>query len=127
MQLSLRDDLPFTTIIVRYQGKEITIPNTLVDTGSATTILAADVVAPIAIVPSPQDTLYTIRGIGGTEVAFARRLDCLSLGERHLPNFEIEIGGMDYGFEINGILGTDFLISVGAIINLRELKIEFGI
>ena len=33
---------------------------------------------------------------------------------------------MDYGFEINGILGMDFLTSIGAVINLRELNISFG-
>lgn len=33
---------------------------------------------------------------------------------------------MDYGFAINGILGMDFLVSAGAIINLREMTIEFA-
>ena len=33
---------------------------------------------------------------------------------------------MHYGFEINGILGMDFLTQAGAIINLRELQIEFN-
>jgi hypothetical protein len=40
-------------------------------------------------------------------------------------DFEIEVGGMDYGFEINGILGMDFLLRAGAILNLRELSLEF--
>jgi hypothetical protein len=43
-------------------------------------------------VPSPQDTLQVIRGIGGTEVVFKRRVDFLELGEFRLPNFEIEVG-----------------------------------
>lgn len=30
---------------------------------------------------------------------------------------------MDYGFEINGILGMDFLKKVGAVINLHEMEI----
>ena len=53
------------------------IPQVLVDTGSATTLLAADIVATIGIVPLPQDVLYTLRGVGGTEVVFTRRLDAL--------------------------------------------------
>jgi len=32
---------------------------------------------------------------------------------------------MDYGFEINGILGMDFLLQTGAIINLRDLSLDF--
>lgn len=30
---------------------------------------------------------------------------------------------MDYGFDINGILGMDFLKKVGAIINLDEMTV----
>jgi predicted aspartyl protease len=125
MQLTLRDNLPFTSVTVAYRGMKIDIPDVLVDTGSATTILAADTVAAIQIVPSPKDALHTIRGVGGSEVAFVRQVDYLQVGEYTLSDFEVEIGGMDYGFEIKGILGMDFLTHSGAIINLRELKIEF--
>jgi hypothetical protein len=32
---------------------------------------------------------------------------------------------MDYGFEIQGILGMDFLLQAGAIIDLGELNLRF--
>jgi hypothetical protein len=127
MPLTLRDNLPFTTITVTYQGTTMDIPQVLVDTGSAATLLAADTVVAIGIVPLPQDVLHTLRGVGGTEVVFTRRLDALQLGERQLTNFDIEVGGMDYGFEMHGILGIDFLARAGAIINLREMTIAFAI
>jgi len=57
---------------------------------------------------------------------FSRKIDYIQIGEKQLEQFEIEVGGMDYGFEIHGILGMDFLRSTGAIINLHELKIDFG-
>jgi hypothetical protein len=125
MQLLLKDNIPFVSIVVTYKGLSVEISNVLVDTGSATTILSADVVQTIQITPSPQDALYTIRGVGGSEVVFSRRIDHLKLGECVINDFEIEIGGMDYGFEINGILGMDFLLQAGAMINLRDMKIEF--
>ncbi len=81
----------------------------------------------VYIIPSPEDLLFTIRGVGGTEVVFARKIDRLRLGEQNVSDFDVEIGGMDYGFEINGILGMDFLRRAGAIINLRELRIDFTI
>jgi predicted aspartyl protease len=127
MPLTLQDNLPFTTITVTYQGTTMDIPQVLVDTGSAATLLAADFITTIGIVPLPQDVLHTLRGVGGTEVVFTRRLDSLQVGERRLTNFEIEVGGMDYGFEMHGILGMDFLIRAGAIINLREMTIVFAI
>ncbi|RME50670.1 MAG: hypothetical protein D6796_02485 [Caldilineae bacterium] len=126
MQLQLKDSLPFVTVTVGYKGEAVQIQNVLVDTGSASTILASDRVAQIGIEPSADDILYTIRGVGGIEVVYLREVDYLKAGEREVAGFEIEVGGMDYGFEINGILGMDFLTAAGAIINLREMRMDFG-
>jgi predicted aspartyl protease len=125
MRLQLRDNLPFVSITVNHQGKNIKIKNVLVDTGSGGTILAADVLSKIGIVPQADDTLHTIFGVGGSEVVFTRKIDELKAGTFTIKQFEIEIGGMDYGFNIQGILGMDFLISAGANIDLNQLKIEF--
>ncbi len=126
MQLTLIDDLPFITVTAAYQNTSVDIPNVLVDTGSATTILAVDRVDAIQIVPELEDILHEIRGVGGTELVFNRKIDYLQVGTRHFPNFEVEVGGMDYGFEINGILGMDFLKPAGAIINLEKMQLEFA-
>lgn len=125
MKLLLKDSIPFITIVVAYNGAEIDIPDILIDTGSGTTILSTDIAASIGIVPSPEDILHTIRGVGGREVVFRRTLDYLQIGEYRLSDFPVDIGGMDYGFAINGILGMDLLINTGAIINLRDLEIAF--
>lgn len=95
------------------------------DTGSGGTILSADALSNIGIVPEPEDTLHTIFGVGGSEVVFTRKIDELRVGTFLAKRFEIEIGGMDYGFDIQGILGMDFLVSAGAIIDLEELEITF--
>jgi predicted aspartyl protease len=126
MRLTLKDDLPFTSVQVAYRGSEMEIPDVLVDTGSATTILAAREVAQIGIVPESSDMLYVIRGVGGVETVFTRQVEYLSVGQRRVLDFEIEVGGMDYGFEINGILGMDFLLRAGAILDLQELSLEFS-
>lgn len=125
MQLTLKDELPFTTLKIAYQGAEIEVADVLVDTGSASTILSADIMAQIGITPEPTDMLHTVRGIGGTEVVFTRQVDHLQIDQQRLSQFQIEIGGMDYGFGISGILGMDFLVQAGAIIHLRDLELEF--
>jgi predicted aspartyl protease len=125
MKLTLVDNLPFSQVTVAYRGVMVTIDNVLIDTGSATTILAADRLTAVHITPEPNDTLHTIRGVGGTEVVFTRQVDYVQIGERQVPNFEVEVGGIDYGFEINGILGMDFLRQAGAIINLQDLSLTF--
>jgi len=125
MHLSLIDNLAFTSIRVTYQNEALDIPNVLIDTGSGATILAADIVSSISIGPAPDDILYTIRGVGGSEVVFSRKIDQIQLGECAVVDFEVEIGGMDYGFPINGILGMDLLQKAKAIINLSDMTIQF--
>jgi predicted aspartyl protease len=125
MQLTLRDNLPFTTIKITNQGRQIEVSDVLVDTGSAGTVFDADIVARVGIIPEAQDVLHAIRGVGGTEVVFTRQVDSLQVGPQSIEQFEIEVGGLGYGIEIKGILGTDFLIRAGAIIDLHTLEIQF--
>lgn len=126
MQLTLKDDLPFTTITIEYRGQELSLSDVLIDTGSASTILAADWVAKIGIVPEPGDRLLMIAGIGGTEAVFTRKIDRLLVEQHGLAEFLIEVGSMNYGFEINGILGMDFLTGSRAVVDLGRLTLEFS-
>ncbi len=75
MQLILKNNLIFTTVTVAYQGAATDISNVLVDTGSATSILAVDAVASIQIEPVLEDIFHSIRGVGGTETVFMRKLN----------------------------------------------------
>lgn len=125
MQLLLRDGLLLVPVTVTYQGREVQVPDMVVDTGSATTMLSADIVAQIGIVPERQDVLHVIHGVGRTEVVFSRCVDRLQVGSQAIGPFEIEVGGIDEAFDINGILGTDFLLCTGAIIDMGTLQLDF--
>jgi len=126
MRLTLQDDLAFTRLTITYRGATIGIDHVLIDTGSASTILAAREVAALGIVPEMDDIVYTIRGVGGSEAVFTRRIDQVAVENHALTDFEIEVGSMNYGFELNGILDMDFLTQAGAIINLHDLTLEFA-
>jgi predicted aspartyl protease len=125
MRLTLHDDLILVSVTVEYQGREVEVPDIVVDTGSARTMLSTDLVAQIGIVPELHDILHVVRGVGGAEVVFSRRVDYLQVGPRAVEQFEIEVGGIDDAFDINGILGMDFLLRTGAIINLDSLQLDF--
>ena len=58
MQLVLKDNLPFITVVIGYNESIVEVSNVLIDTGSASSIFAADIVETIQIMPSPQDTLH---------------------------------------------------------------------
>ncbi|MBF0452440.1 MAG: hypothetical protein HQK75_17185 [Candidatus Magnetomorum sp.] len=71
MKIDIRNGLPYTTLTIGYNSQSIDISNILIDTGSASTILAANIVSEIGILPFENEILYTIRGVGGTEVVFS--------------------------------------------------------
>ena len=125
MHLTLRDDLLFVTVSVVAQGRRVDIPDVVVDTGSGSTMLSADRLSTIGVNPEPDDILYTVRGVGGTEVVFVRSVERLQVGTKAVCDFDVEVGGVDYGFDLNGIPGMDFLLQTGAVINLRHLTLSF--
>ncbi|BBI31157.1 hypothetical protein KCTCHS21_05560 [Cohnella abietis] len=78
----------------------------------------------IGLPPEPTDSTCAIRGIGGSEIVFFKTVNFLKIEEIQLDHFEIEVGEMNYGFEINGILGFDFMRIEGVIIDTEMLEIH---
>lgn len=85
------------------------------------TVFKMDKVDEIGITIEENDIIETISGVGGSEFVYKKYVDSISIGNLNLNNFKVEIGVMDYGFEINGIVGMDFLKSVGAVIDLDKM------
>lgn len=126
MKIRVREGLPFVTVTLVYRGKKLDIKEVLIDTGSAGSVFSADKVASIGLIAEPYDPIRQIRGVGGFEFVFGRRIDSLVMGDLEVKDFEVEIGIMDYGFEIEGIIGMDFLIQGGVIIDIAQLEVKKG-
>ncbi len=124
MRIRLENGLPYVTISLSHRGQQLELENVLLDTGSAGTIFSADKVLALGLRYETDDTVHRIRGVGGAEFVFSKQVDHVFLGHLTLSGFEIEIGAMDYGFEFDGILGTDFLLQVRAVIDLDQLQIH---
>jgi len=125
MELIIKNDLPFVTIQIKLGVDYLEIPNVLIDTGSAKSILSADILEPIGISPGRNDRLKRVRGIGGTEIVYEKQIDLITIAQCKIPKFPIQIGAMNYGFNINGILGMDFLKRSRATIDIDENIIIF--
>jgi hypothetical protein len=123
LKIKLENGLPYISITLSYQRQEITFEKVLLDTGSMGTVFAIDKVDSIDLLPEPNDRIREIYGIGGREYVFCKTIDRLVSGELIVENFEIEIGDMNYGIEMNGICGLDFLLQSQAIIDLEKLEL----
>ena len=123
MNIRLRDGLPFIEVTLNHHGQRLVLPQVLLDTGSAGSLFAADELLKINVSLEPHDPLRRIRGVGGSEFVFIKTLDHLSVGLLHTATFAVEVGALDYGFTLQGILGMDFLLQTKATINLNALTL----
>ncbi len=121
--MRLEHGLLFVSASLTHSGKQIRCEKALIDTGSLGTIFSIEKVLDIGIRPEPDDAVRELRGVGGTEFVFIRQLDKLCLGDFQMTDFEIEIGAMDYGIDIDGIIGLNFLLQAKAKIDLERLAL----
>ena len=124
MRIELRAGLLFVDVRLRHAEQDLELHDVLLDTGSAGTLFATDSVSAIGLDYAPEDPLHRIHGVGGSEFVFMKRVDQVAVGELQVSDFAVEIGAMDYGFQLDGIIGTDFLLAVGAIIDLNTLEVR---
>ena len=67
---------------------------------------------------------HRVRGVGGYEYVYEKIIESITAPNIDISNFLVEVGDMDYGFNINAILGTDFLRRAKAKINMENLTLE---
>jgi len=121
--IGLLNDLPVVTIEVIFKGRSHLLKNVLLDTGSAGTILDADVVADIGVRPEGDDRTAILHGIGGTEIVFTKWFDSVTLGDYSVEPCRVQIGAMDYGIDIQGIIGFDFMRAANLVIDSADMQI----
>lgn len=76
------------------------------------------------IIAEENDMIYRISGVGGSDFVYSKTVDSIKIGVKEAENFSLEIGAMNYGFELDGIIGLDLLQQVKAIINIDKLTLE---
>lgn len=123
IEIRLLNDLPIVAIDVSFNGQILHLSNVLLDTGSAGTILDADVVAEIGVKPEGTDQTAILHGIDGTEIVFTKRFDSVALGSSSVTPCKVQIGVMDYGIDIQGIIGFDFIHAASLVIDTSEMWI----
>lgn len=126
MKIRIEDRLPFVAVTLGQGERAIVLEHVLLDTGSAGTMFSVDELATLGIVPEPNDALRRVVGVGGSEFVLAKKIEWIALGEIVVREFPIQVGAMDYGFRIQGLLGTDFFLRAGIILDLARLEVYLG-
>ena len=81
MTIRLEHGLAYVEVALTYLHRTLSLESVILDTGSASTIFASDRLMEIGLVPEPSDPLKRIRGVGGVEFVFTKRIDRLAVGE----------------------------------------------
>ena len=126
MKIEIIDGLPFVELALTFRKQQLKIERALLDSGSVGTVLKLDLVAEIGLTPEPDDPVRRIVGVGGSEFTFVKMVDVLEVGDLRAHQVQVEIGNMDYGVGLDAIVGTNFLVSTGAVIDFNQLRMVDG-
>ena len=75
---------------------------------------------------SNEDPIRYMIGIGGTEAVIEKEVEAIVVGDLRVSHFSIQLGALNYGFDLDGILGADFLLQAKAQINFNTFTLGRG-
>ncbi|MFC7684857.1 retroviral-like aspartic protease family protein [Ureibacillus sp. GCM10028918] len=123
-KLMIDEGLLLTDMEIQYRGRKLHLTRVLIDTGSSNSIISSDIAETIGIIPEAHDPIYRICGVGGAEIVYSKMLDSITIGHMKAEQVQIEIGSMNYGIYLEGIIGLNLLKRVKALINIEKLLIH---
>ncbi|HVJ48950.1 retropepsin-like aspartic protease [Desulfitobacterium sp.] len=124
MKIEFQDGLLFTSIQISFRGITKVIDNVVIDTGAAESIISADAVEDLGIFVEPEDSVNSFYGVGGSlHNFFSKDIDEIKLGHILLDKPKMDFGVIDSKGDINGLLGLDLLMKIGAVIDLNRLTL----
>lgn len=116
----------FTTIEFMFINKFKTINNIVIDTGASVSIISPDIVDDIGIFAEAKDRIVSSIGVGGSvHNSFEKAIDMIKIENQKINNIKLDFGIIDPNGDINGLLGLDVLMKLGAIIDLKNFEIRF--
>ena len=70
--------------------------------------------------------VYNISFTGiGSEVVYTHHISRLMIGNNVMGDLIAEIGDMNYGLQMDAIIGADVLQAMGSVIRMKPLLLEF--
>jgi hypothetical protein len=127
MKLQMIDGLPIVTLTMTYGKKTIELNNVLLDTGCAATIFDTNILESIDInIDYKNGKARRMYGVGGeAELCFEQKIKNLNIDGHFLDSFQLQLGSVREEYNFEGILGNDFMIKMGMVIDFNDLTIHY--
>ena len=122
MNIHMEDGLPIVSVSLGYKGRILILNNVLLDTGCSNTIFDTDEVEEVGLIIDRKNGRPTrMYGVGGeSELCFEQTVRDLGIDNFLLNSFQLQLGITKETYGFNGILGIDFMIKSGLVIDLKE-------
>ena len=127
MKIKIENGLPIATIEITHDKKTTVLENVLFDTGCATTIFDTDLLAEIGveldIINGKSKRMY---GVGGySELCYEQYVKNVEIDGQKLDLFLLQLGMTKELYGFDGILGIDFMLKTGVVIDFKDLTIKY--
>lgn len=122
IELRQENKLLLCELEIKINEQVLNLKNVLVDTGSATTLINSDYIK-----TDGTEIIDTIYGVGGYETILNKHVDTFKVNGFIIENFKIDLGDMDFGIQLDAILGLDSLTILRANINIKDSILSFEV
>lgn len=116
IQLKFKHSLLFCELDIVINNQKIHLNNVLIDTGSATTLINSDYIS-----LDGTEEFINIYGVGGYEAVLNKQFKSISINNIPLKNIVLSVGELDYGINIDMLIGLDLLKLLNADININDM------
>jgi hypothetical protein len=120
MKIKWQSGLPFMSVSLVVEGATVQIDNALIDTGAASSLFNIEKIFEHGFTIQDTDIVCEMVGIGGSEHVIQRKISSILVANRQVENPTVQFGKMDYGFSIDGIVGSDILRELSAVIDFDK-------
>lgn len=126
MKIEMCDGLPLVSVLLSYNGDIMQLNDVLLDTGCSTTIFDTDEVEAIGlIIDRTKGRPRRMYGVGGeSELCYEQIVSDIKINNHLFESFQLQLGITKETYGFNGILGIDFMIESGAIIDLKKMIVK---
>lgn len=120
INLKFKNSLLFCELDIKINGQLLHLNNVLIDTGSATTLINSDYVS-----LDGSEEFINIYGVGGYEAVLNKHFNTIIINDISINDTIISVGELDYGIDIDMLLGLDLLQKLNANLNIKDMTLSF--